>query len=247
VERVTNVECRNCTLQYDISQLQDEVFMLQGAIETVMARKHSGSEQVEGLQSELARAESKLAILRQVDPDEGDDGLQDLSASMDEIDFGVEPRRKPLKRGVAKKCLLFTRRPNILCLHVQRRYYDPSTDRMAKTNQHIDFPEILDLSPYCAYGGGKGLMPLWAGSGTSSARTDADGKKRKDQSKLYRLMSVIEHRGNAFAGHYQTYRRTHKGNKDQQWVLISDETVVPIRWSDVRRCQAYMLFYEICD
>ena len=165
VERVSDVECRNCTLQHDISKLEEEVFMLEGAVNTVMARKHTGTEQVDGLQSELARAKCKLAILKQVDPDGGDDGLQDLTASMDEIDFGVETRCKPLKRGMAKKCLLFTRPPNVLCLHVQRRYYDPSTDRMAKTNQHVDFPEFLDLSPYCAYGGNRQGMPSWAGSG----------------------------------------------------------------------------------
>lgn len=246
VERVSDVECRNCTLQHDISKLEEEVFMLEGAVNTVMARKHSGTEQVDGLQSELARAKCKLAILRQVDPDGGDDGLQDLTASMDEIDFGVEPRCKPLKRGMAKKCLLFTRPPNVLCLHVQRRYYDPSTDRMAKTNQHVDFPEFLDLSPYCAYSGNKQGMPSWAGTGLRASRTDDNATRTRAPGKLYRLMSVIEHRGNAFSGHYVTYRRVQ--HKDaNHWVLISDESVVQVRWKDVRRCQAYMLFYETSD
>ena len=245
VERVQDVECRNCTLQQDIAQLEDEVFMLQGAVTTVMARKTSGSEQVEGLKSELAQAEAKLAILKQIDPDGEDDGLQDLTMSMDEIDLGVETgdgkRRKPLKRGEAKKCLLFTRLPNVLCLHVQRRYYDPSTDRMAKTSQHMDFPEVLDLSPYCAYGGGRKGMPSWAGRGSRSMASHDETKRIP--SKLYKLMSVIEHRGNAYGGHYLTYRRVRAAKRDR-WVRISDQSFMPIRWDDVRKCEAYMLFYE---
>mmetsp|Transcript_21508 Transcript_21508/g.43842 ORF Transcript_21508/g.43842 Transcript_21508/m.43842 type:complete len:100 (+) Transcript_21508:2-301(+) len=72
----------------------------------------------------------------------------------------------------------------------------------------------------------------------------------------YKLMSVIEHKGNAFGGHYQTYRRTRKvdvlGDEGMsspkrefqpEWALVSDESVVLRTWSDVRRCQAYMLFY----
>jgi hypothetical protein len=121
----------------------------------------------------------------------------------------------------------------------QRRYYDPATGQMSKTNQHVDFPEVLDLSPYCAYGGGKEGMPSWAGRGSGSGISGGEISKGK----LYRLMSVIEHRGNAFAGHYQTYRRVRSGDAGR-WVLISDQNITPIRWRDVRSSQAYMLFYE---
>lgn len=164
--------------------------------------------------------------------------------TMDEIYFGVE-KRKPVKRVTAQKCLLFTRLPNVLCLHVQRRYYDSSTDRMAKTRQHVSFPEVLDLSPYCAYGGGKQGMPSWAGSGVSNITSAGESPNKRSSCKLYRLMSVIEHLGNAYSGHYQTYRRfrSSDGSTDE-WVQISDQSITPIRWSAVQRCQAYMLFYE---
>lgn len=244
VERVKDVECRNCTIQRDVSQLEEEVFMLRGAITSLMSRKKGGSEEVEGLQHELTQQESKLAILKNMDPD-GCDDIQDLTLSLEDISLGAADEgdrfhtSKALRRGYANKCLLFTRLPNILCLHVQRRYYDPATGQMSKTNQHVDFPEVLDLSPYCAYGGGKEGMPSWAGRGSGSGISGGEISKGK----LYRLMSVIEHRGNAFAGHYQTYRRVRSGDAER-WVLISDQNITPIRWRDVRSSQAYMLFYE---
>jgi hypothetical protein len=46
---------------------------------------------------------------------------------------------------------------------VSPRYYDPAMNQMAKTMQHFDFVEVLDLSPHCAYGGGEKGMPTWAG------------------------------------------------------------------------------------
>jgi uncharacterized UBP type Zn finger protein len=56
-------------------------------------------------------------------------------------------------------------------------------------------------------------------------------------------MSVIEHRGSAFAGHYQTYQRVRTSDAER-WVLISDQTITPIPWRDVQNSQAYILFYE---
>jgi ubiquitin C-terminal hydrolase len=235
VERVKDVECRNCTIRRDIAQLEEEVFMLQGAVTTLQSRKKI--EQVEGLQHELAQQEFKLAILMNMDPD-GCNDIQNLTASLDEMALGVGSR-KTLERGYAKKCLLFTRCPNVLCLHVQRRYYDPVTNQMAKTMQHVDFPEVLDLSPYCAYGGGEKGMPSWAGRGSGSGMSGGEQSKGT----LYRLMSVIEHCGSAFAGHYQTYRRVRTSDAER-WVLISDQSITPIHWRDVRSSQAYMLFYE---
>jgi hypothetical protein len=32
----------------------------------------------------------------------------------------------------------------------------------------VDFPEVLDLSPHCACGGGKKGMPTWEGRGSGS-------------------------------------------------------------------------------
>jgi ubiquitin C-terminal hydrolase len=102
---------------------------------------------------------------------------------------------------------------------------------MAKTIQHVAFDEMMDLGRFCAYSGDdKGMT----GSG------DRPPKARK--AVMYKLMSVIEHRGNAFSGHYVAYRRDLANPTD--WLLISDESVRKVTWRDVANCQAYMLFYE---
>lgn len=238
VERVHEVECRRCTIKQEVIQLEEEVEMLQGAIDTVLRRKGAGSAcegQGEGLRSELNKAKTRLHMLLNSDPDD----MDEMSFFDSEALLGVDQTAKTWRRGDAKKCLFLTRLPSILCLHVQRRYYDPATDRVAKTMQHVDFPEILDLVPYCAYGGRSLEGVSWAGSGSSITGKDQSPSKPI----LYKLTSIIEHRGNAFSGHYQTYRKVRTGNLDK-WFLVSDELVVPINWTEVRKCQAYMLFYE---
>lgn len=111
--------------------------------------------------------------------------------------------------------------PKVLCIHVQRRHFDMPSQQMMKISRRVHFPEVLDISQYC----------IWC------TNNKVDGKRLP-----YRLMSVVEHKGNAFGGHYQTYRRA--GSKEDDWVLISDESVLSVSWKDVQRCEAYMLLYE---
>jgi ubiquitin C-terminal hydrolase len=118
---------------------------------------------------------------------------------------------------------------------------------MAKTMQHIEFPEILDMSAHSAYGcNGESDTghASWAGN-SEMAKISINANKRNRVPIPYRLMSIIEHRGNAHAGHYQTYRRVlSPGGKGKEWAFVSDENVSFVEWGDVRKCQAYMLFYE---
>jgi len=162
-------------------------------------------------------------------------------------------------RGNAKKRLLLTRLPPILCLHVKRLFYDPLNNGMAKSLQHILFPEELDLGPYSAYAGE--MTGQWtAAPPLSTSTNDENSEKsksvRQNRKVPYRLMSVIEHRGNAHAGHYVCYRRI-KGaetnirsseldgrRSNEDWVVVSDQKVSSLSFQEVQRCQAYMLFYE---
>lgn len=179
-----------------------------------------------------------------MDPDE-DNGLDSSSLDLedeDEEEFllgAANPRDKKLslQRCEAHKCLLLTRTPSVLCCHVQRRYYDPYTGRMEKCVQFVEFPQFLDLSPYCAYGP-RALTP-WAAGSTPQKPSRVPGSNGTG-SMPYRLQSVIEHKGNAFGGHYVAYRRDHSGS----WFCVSDSKVTPVSWRTVQTCQAYMLFYE---
>jgi ubiquitin C-terminal hydrolase len=249
VERVTGVDCGFCTLQRDIRHWQGEVDLLRGAVESLERRStkktnatNAGSilEQGELLRLELEDAEAKVRYLMQQDPDDYD------PRSWDKGDGGDNDRT--MIRSDALKCLVLTRLPSVLCLHVQRRYYDHAGGRMCKTLQHVYFDEMLDLAPYCAYGGGNiNAQHFFA------ANNPLHEHLRETQpcpsTIWYRLTSVIEHKGNAFGGHYVCYRRlpAHlqtKGCDDKKWYYCSDDAIHVVRWDQVQRAQAYMLFYE---
>lgn len=225
VERVKGVECRHCTIKKEIDLWEEEVSLLQGAIHSLKAR--SKLEPGSAVQVDLLAAEEHLNLLRAIDPNEVDvipAGPTSMSG-VDQTDNVV------LCRGDALKCLLLTRLPTIICIHVQRRYYDPRRNKMAKTIQHIEFDQVMDFGRYSAYcGDDKGMTGK------------RDGRKQRTTPVLYRLMSVIEHSGNAFSGHYVAYRRdlANPGS----WVFVSDERVERIPWKEVKARQAYMLFYE---
>lgn len=263
VERVQDVECRSCTIQEEIANLEEEAMMLRGAVETTERRisKKIGDtnmrtaepeplEQTKYLRDDLLKVEKRLFRLKTMDPDEDDAEASIASLARHDdstflLDSSEQDEKMLLQRCEAKKCLLLTRSPSILCCHVQRRYYDPFTNRMEKCVQFVEFPLFLDLSPYCAYGQ-KAIIPWVAGS-----RKEGDVETIRQQSRWnndnnrsgrmpYRLQSVIEHRGNAYGGHYVAYRRDHSGT----WFCVSDSRVTPVSWRDVQTCQAYMLFYE---
>uniref|UniRef100_A0A7S0UJH5 ubiquitinyl hydrolase 1 n=1 Tax=Pseudo-nitzschia delicatissima TaxID=44447 RepID=A0A7S0UJH5_9STRA len=231
--------------------------MLKGAVETMErrilnrtkgsktngtdknARELQSLEETKCLREDLAKVETRLMELKIEDPDQGDDDKpSDDCDSCDDEDFffgATDPRDKtPMQRCRAKKCLLLTRTPSVLCCHIQRRYYDPFNGNMEKCVQFVEFPQFLDLSPYCAYGP-LAITPWVAGSLRKESKTHA-----KHGNMPYQLQSVIEHRGNAFGGHYVSYRRDHTGS----WFCISDSLVTPVSWREVQTCQAYMLFYE---
>lgn len=241
VERVQDVECRCCTIQSEIVELQEEEMLLVGAIEStekrIKAKGGDPSMETKSLKEELIKIQLRLVKLQTMDPDDEDLQLVHHNSSKEESFFWGDAistnASKKLARCDARKCLFLTRCPSILCCHIQRRYYDPYSNCMEKCVQHVQFEEILNLAPYCAYS--PEASTSWvAGSSRHSHRSNT--KKYK---MLYRLESIIEHRGTAHGGHYVSYRRFGKS-----WFRVSDNAISHISWRDVRNCQAYMLFYE---
>jgi len=246
VERVQDVECRSCTLLREISALEEETAILRGAVEALRMKaekrkngdkfnnhQNGGDDPGKHLRRELEITEAKLASLRAVCPDE-DDAIERVLAS-ESLSDDDPPLHLKIQRSQAFKCLLLTRLPSVLCIHIQRRFYDPDTNRMSKTAQHVVFPEYLDVGPYCAYGAGVGPDAPWAGTPSTKARR---GSKTPI---TFRLVSAVEHCGGAFYGHYVAYRRDPVSD---QWLYINDDAVKAVDWKAVQSCQAYMLFYE---
>ena len=56
----------------------------------------------------------------------------------------------------------------------------------------------------------------------------------------YRLKAIVEHFGTMQFGHYKTYAR----DADNVWRCFNDEKVDVVSESDVKKAQAYILFYE---
>jgi ubiquitin C-terminal hydrolase len=177
---------------------------------------------------------TRLSLLRRSSPDDDDPLPADSSNESGEGDRQFVT----LKRSDAIKCLLLTRLPAVLSIHVQRRYYDQLSGRTSKTMQRVVFPEILDLAPFCAYSGVVRSDAPFAGS-ISKGKLSVKSERVPIN---YRLMSIIEHLGGPHSGHYVSYRRNPAS--DSQWLWISDDKVKNCDWSTVRNCQAYMLFYE---
>lgn len=217
MERVSCVSCRSCAIQQAKEIVSEEVLMLQQAISSIQKKKAKQNADTESLQTELDYFQGTLNCLNQMDPDveeeeEDKNNTDNKSPFQIAANSLIAKQLKSNKREAFKR-MLITRLPSVLCLHVQRRYYKASQNCMDKAMQLVDFPEILDVAPFTFF---------------------------PESKILYRLMSVVEHIGNANFGHYVTYRRY----KEEKWYRISDEHVQLVEWRDVKRCQAYLLFYE---
>ena len=230
VERVQGVECRSCTLQHKRVELEEDVTMYRGALESAVARKAT-DENTKHLRLSLEKAQARLDKVLSVGVDDDDDADLDVLADeedglSDELEAKLE-----IERHDSYKCLLLTRLPAILAIHVQRRFFDPVRNCMSKTAQHVIFPEYLDVAPFCATGGPP----------DDRVKEEHMRSVSRKPSIHYRLTAVIEHQGDAFFGHYVSYRRDLSSDG---WLFVSDNTVRPVGWNVVRQCQAYMLFYE---
>lgn len=245
VERVGDVECQSCTIKKHLERLEDEAMLLQGAIETmekkILQKGGDPSDQVKCLREDLSTIERHMIKLQTLDPDD-DQSLSLIEQSTEPNLLETEPfrEREALERCDALKCLTITRCPSVLCCHIQRRYFDPFTNQMEKCIQYVDFPDILDVGPYCAYSPMTGISWAAGSSRVADQETQQQLTNKRTQKFLYKLQGIIEHRGNAHGGHYICYRRDHSG----EWFRISDANITPIPWRQVKTCQAYMLFYE---
>ena len=169
----------------------------------------------------------------------------------------------------ASKHLLVVVPPAVLTLHL-KRFVQVGED-LVKAKEHIDFPLILDLAPYCSAAA--------AGVGSVSA-----GQSQV----LYSLYGVIEHSGEMDKGHYiafvkirpdgsktlakflqqqpleiddiycllnqhitaepsppsASYAVIRESSDEGAWYQCSDSKVFSVDEAKVLSCQAFLLFYE---
>jgi ubiquitin carboxyl-terminal hydrolase 34 len=126
---------------------------------------------------------------------------------------------------VSKRTLI-AETPNVLIVHLQRIIFNFDTFQNDKLNQHFDFPQQLDLTPYSYYDVmGKEDRLKKQGSAEKeeedTAQIDdkkAEGGDEDDQIEPdiedcfeYKLAGVTVHSGTAHAGHYWAYINTKRG------------------------------------
>ncbi|KAF7254533.1 Ubiquitin carboxyl-terminal hydrolase 45 [Varanus komodoensis] len=143
----------------------------------------------------------------------------------------------------ARKQLLISSVPAVLILHLKR--FHQAGVSLRKVNRHVDFPLVLDLTPFCSV----------------SCKNVTDSGKV-----FYALYGIVEHSGSMRGGHYAAYvkirapskkllehissNKNVQGLKEAvgpsvgQWVYVSDTHVQMVPESRVLNSQAYLLFYE---
>lgn len=95
----------------------------------------------------------------------------------------------------AVKGLRFLRFPPVLQLHLKRYEYDMEQDRMAKVGDRLEFPKVLDVTPYSS-------------SSSSSKKSSRKGKGQEEGDE-YLLHAVVIHVGDGEGGHYYAYIDPH--------------------------------------
>ncbi|XP_030060144.1 ubiquitin carboxyl-terminal hydrolase 16 isoform X2 [Microcaecilia unicolor] len=142
----------------------------------------------------------------------------------------------------AIKQMLISLPPLILTLHLKR--FQQAGFNLRKVTKHVQFPEVLDLAPFCAL----------------KCKGVAEGETQV----LYSLYGIVEHSGTMRSGHYTAYVKVQTPNAPLsdlvireikppdsstepprgQWFHISDNHVQAVPTKKVLSSQAYLLFYE---
>ncbi|XP_037402751.1 ubiquitin carboxyl-terminal hydrolase 16 isoform X1 [Pygocentrus nattereri] len=142
----------------------------------------------------------------------------------------------------ALKQMLISAPPPVLTLHLKR--FQQVSYSVCKVNRHVQFPQVLDLSPFCS--------------------TNCKGVEEGETQVLYSLYGIVEHSGTMRSGHYTAFVKTRPQSNPVllngaaspgmltgetappkgSWFHISDSSVQPVTEAKVQSAQAYLLFYE---
>lgn len=143
---------------------------------------------------------------------------------------------------VHSKQMRFERLPRVLNFHIKRfsalgmgKTEDESSDEtrggavkgfgsLQKSDIHVDFPLELDLSRY------------------TCVNSDAKDADAGDQIERYHLYAVVVHSGVLDGGHYIAYVK-----RRGDWFRCDDASVKSVGVDEVKRAQAFMLFYAKSD
>lgn len=165
-------------------------------------------------------------------------------------EFEADNNPEVIISSTKSKQAMFAKPPKILCLHFVRSLYLPTGDIIKNTCQ-VEFPSILDLTPYCTNGTleTEPYLPISTPDHITSTK--------------YRLMSTVVHYGDHFSGHYIAYKRKLNVSKcncpqcgdnmtlfeshENEWYKISDDKVAICKTQDALDENPFMLLYELIE
>jgi hypothetical protein len=105
---------------------------------------------------------------------------QSHQSSIPELQEMLLALRRPVRTDAVKLSAI-SRLPQLLCIYLNRRVYDPSSGKMCKRMEHVSFPLVLNMQPYCRADGTSivrkdgGLSSSGSGGKIDSAGASAKG------------------------------------------------------------------------
>lgn len=230
MEYLNDVECSKCSLINTVQNLTIEIESLQQ-----QPNKIEKMQCLEKVKKEIEHRLEVGTIEQEEDSKSGNNNLKGMISK---------------SIGVKSKQGMFAKPPKVLCLHFVRSVYLPSGDVLKNTCQ-VQYPEILDLTPYCTNGTleTQPHLPISTPDHVSSVK--------------YRLMSSVVHYGDHYSGHYIAYKRrllaghcscdncghdnTDLKSHDSEWFRISDDRVMVCAADDALKENPFMLLYELIE
>jgi ubiquitin carboxyl-terminal hydrolase 22/27/51 len=126
-------------------------------------------------------------------------------------------RQESIKQ-LSMKCL-----PIVACFHLKRFEQAANPRHSNKIDTFIEFPEVLDLSPYHS---------------TRVLPSKAAPSGKADEETMYDLIAVVNHQGKMDTGHYTSFVK-----HDSLWFKCDDATITRATLQQVLRSKGYLLFY----
>jgi ubiquitin C-terminal hydrolase len=132
-------------------------------------------------------------------------------------DHQLNSPRSGLSKAFKRYLLVST--PPILVFHL-KRFQSFGVFKTKKVDTFVEFDEYLETGPF--------IIP------TTSVEEESQNLK-------YQLYGLVVHGGNLLGGHYVSYVRY----STDSWFYCSDSHTRSASWDEVRKCQAYLLFYKL--
>lgn len=214
--------------------------------------------------------QTKEFLLESIEASTSEKLISDFTKRVSEIDvelakdhisdefFEKLSTKRMIRKTRKTKQIFLSRPPPLLCIHINRSVFDPSTYMIVKNSKNVSFPAKLDLNPIVAVPEDINMDARLAFRKQDEDLRDLDGESNGNQEDdiadhdpessgpgnpelLYNLKAVISHYGTHNYGHYICYRKL-RGS----WWRISDESVYVVTEREVLSSQGtFMLFYEM--